>query len=124
MPQKHHTVDQIVAKLRKADVELGKVMKSPNSVEAMGNQLSALNEQHGFWSNGNYHTNCLGHQTRWIRDESGQWHFLLPEGGLYRWQTSFAGSTLIAKARQCRVRRPIPLDRSARGRARRHAQWQ
>ena len=67
------------------------------SVEVMGNRLSALNDEHGFWSNGNYHTNYLGHQERWIRDESGQWHFLLPDGGLYRWQASFAGSTLIAE---------------------------
>ena len=29
MPQKPHTVDQIVAKLRKADVELGKSKKVP-----------------------------------------------------------------------------------------------
>ena len=29
MPQEHHTVDQIVAKLRKADVELGKGKKVP-----------------------------------------------------------------------------------------------
>ena len=27
MPQKRHTVDQIVAKLRKADVELGKALR-------------------------------------------------------------------------------------------------
>ena len=29
MPQKRHTVDQIVAKLRKADVKLGKGKKVP-----------------------------------------------------------------------------------------------
>ncbi|MDB4645291.1 transposase [Rubripirellula sp.] len=29
MPQKRHTVDQVVAKLRKADVELGKGKKVP-----------------------------------------------------------------------------------------------
>jgi len=29
MPQKRHTVDQIVGKLRKADVELGKGKKVP-----------------------------------------------------------------------------------------------
>ena len=29
MPQKRHTVDQIVAKVRKADVELGKGKKVP-----------------------------------------------------------------------------------------------
>ena len=29
MPQKRHTVDQIVAKLRKADIELGKGKKAP-----------------------------------------------------------------------------------------------
>ena len=29
MPQKRHTVDQIVAKLRKADIELGKGKKVP-----------------------------------------------------------------------------------------------
>ena len=30
MPQKRHTVDQILAKLRKADVELGKGKRCPN----------------------------------------------------------------------------------------------
>ena len=30
MPQKRHTVDQIIAKLRKADIELGKGKKKPD----------------------------------------------------------------------------------------------
>ena len=37
MPQKRHTVDQIVAKLRKADVELGKgkkVWNCPRKVDS------------------------------------------------------------------------------------------
>ena len=33
MPQKRHTVDQIVAKLRKADVELGKGKKVPEGTQ-------------------------------------------------------------------------------------------
>ncbi|MDA7893858.1 hypothetical protein N9B38_02995 [bacterium] len=35
MPQKRHTVDQIVAKLRKADVELGKGKKVPESYKLL-----------------------------------------------------------------------------------------
>ena len=40
MPQKRHTVDQIVAKLRKADVELGKGKKVPEICK-----LLAITEQ-------------------------------------------------------------------------------
>ena len=36
MPQKRHTVDQIVAKLRKADVELGKGKKVPEICKLLG----------------------------------------------------------------------------------------
>ena len=36
MPQKRHTVDQIVAKLRKADVELGKGEKVPEVCKLLG----------------------------------------------------------------------------------------
>ena len=35
MPQKRHTVDQVVAKLRKADVELGKGKKLPEICELL-----------------------------------------------------------------------------------------
>ena len=36
MPQKRHAVDQIVAKLRKADVELGKGKKVPEVCKLLG----------------------------------------------------------------------------------------
>ena len=35
MPQKRHTVDQIVAKLRKADIELGKGKKVPETCKLL-----------------------------------------------------------------------------------------
>ena len=44
MPQKRHTVDQIVSKLRKADVELGKSKKVPEVckvLETTDNQILA-----------------------------------------------------------------------------------
>ena len=44
MPQKRHTVDQIVSKLRKADVELGKgkkVSEVCKVLETTDNQISA-----------------------------------------------------------------------------------
>ena len=46
MPQKRHTVDQIVAKLRKADIELGKGKKVPATC-----QLLEVTEQtcYGWW---------------------------------------------------------------------------
>lgn len=67
------------------------------SVEVIGDQLSVLDAEHEFWSNGNYYTNHVGSQERWIRSQSGDWHFLLPDGGLYRWQGSIAASTAIAE---------------------------
>ena len=67
------------------------------SVEILGDQLSRLNEEHGFHANGNYYTNHMGNQERWIRNRNGNWHFLLPDGGLYRWQGSFSNSTVIAQ---------------------------
>ena len=39
MPQKRHTVDQIVAKLRKADVALGKGKKVPEICKLLETQL-------------------------------------------------------------------------------------
>ena len=39
----------------------------------------------------------MGNQERWIRNRNGNWHFLLPDGGLYRWQGSFSNSTEIAQ---------------------------
>ncbi len=67
------------------------------TVEVLGDQLSMLDTQHGFWSNGNYYTNYLGQNERWIRDASNHWHYLLPTGQLYRWEGSFAASLLIAE---------------------------
>ncbi len=39
MPQKRHTVDQIVAKLRKANVRLGKRKNVPESCQKPQNRL-------------------------------------------------------------------------------------
>ena len=36
MPQKRHTVDQIIAKLRRADVELGKGKTVPDACKVLG----------------------------------------------------------------------------------------
>ena len=67
------------------------------TVEVIGDELSALDAEHGFWSDGEYFTNYLGQNERWIRDVDNAWHYLLPSGGLYRWEGSFATSTLIAE---------------------------
>ena len=40
MPQKRHTVDQIVAKLRKGDVELGKGKTHSSAVSAAASLMS------------------------------------------------------------------------------------
>jgi hypothetical protein len=66
------------------------------TVEVLGDELSALDNEHGFWSDGNYYDNYLGLNERWIRDASNQWHYLLSGGGLYRWNNSFDASPLIA----------------------------
>ena len=67
------------------------------TVEVLGDELSALDGEHGFWSDGNYYTNYLGQNERWIRNADNQWHYLLPTGELYRWEGSFETSTLVAQ---------------------------
>ena len=62
----------------------------------VGDELSVLNGEHGFWSGGNYYDNYLGQNERWIRDVGNQWHYLLPNGELHRWDGSFDASPLIA----------------------------
>ena len=66
------------------------------TVELLGDEVSALDAQHDFWSDGQYWTNHLGNSERWIRDADNGWHYLLPSGELFRWEGSFESSTLLA----------------------------
>ena len=65
-------------------------------VEVIGDELSVLDEEHGFWSGGNYYDNYLGQNERWIRNSDNQWFYLLPNGQLHQWNDSFDASPLIA----------------------------
>jgi hypothetical protein len=43
---------------------------------------------------------CWQHRQRhqsWIRNAADEWHYLLPNGELYRWEGSFESSTLLAE---------------------------
>lgn len=86
------------------------------TVEVIGDELSALDADHGFWSDGDYFTNYLGQNERWIRDADNTWHYLLPSGDLYRWEGSFESSTLIADLGTevyddpSRLTDPVPAD--------------
>ncbi len=66
------------------------------SVEWFADEAATLDTQHGFWSAGQYWTDYLGHDERWIRDVNNDWHYLLPGGQLFRWEGSFESSTLLA----------------------------
>ena len=66
------------------------------TVEVLGDELSALDNEHGFWSDGNYYDNYLGQNERWVRDADNQWHYLLPNGDLHRWDGSFNTSPLVS----------------------------
>lgn len=66
------------------------------TVQVLGDELLTLDNEHGFWSGGNYYDNYLGQNERWIRDSDNQWHYLLPNGELHRWDGSFDTSPLIA----------------------------
>ena len=79
MPQKRHTVDQIVAKLRKADVELGKGKKVPEICK-----LLEITEQAYY---------------RWRQKYGG-----MKPCCLSRHSTLFLASSRVARA----PRRPIP----------------
>lgn len=66
------------------------------SADVLGSQEQALQAEHGFHSDGEYHINWGGQNEKWIRDAGNAWHYLLPDGGLYRWTGSFAASELVA----------------------------
>ena len=66
------------------------------TVELLGDELSQLDAEHGFYSDGHYWTNYLGQNERWIRDSDHQWFYLLPGGELHQWNGSFDSSPLIA----------------------------
>lgn len=67
------------------------------SVEVLGGPLATLDAEHGFWTDGSYYDNYLGQNERWIRDQNYQWHYLMENGDLYRWEGSFESSVLIAE---------------------------
>ena len=67
------------------------------TIDVLGDELSVLDNEHGFWSSGNYYDNYLGQNERWIRNADNQWHYLLSDGGLYRWDGSFDASPLVAE---------------------------
>ncbi|MDF1745712.1 MAG: Calx-beta domain-containing protein [Gimesia sp.] len=55
-----------------------------------------LDQEHGFWNEGDFYTNWGDHQEKWIRDNNSHWHYLLPNGELYRWSGDFETSSLVA----------------------------
>ncbi|MDA1014643.1 MAG: hypothetical protein O3A00_09360 [Planctomycetota bacterium] len=50
-----------------------------------------------FVDQGSFYTNYLGNNESWLRDNSGQWYFILDDGNFYRWTGSFGASELIAE---------------------------
>lgn len=69
------------------------------TAEVVENRLWNVDQQHGFYqTRADYGENWGGYQERWIRasNDSDNWHYLLPNGDLHRWQGSFEQSALIA----------------------------
>ncbi|MFP6764664.1 MAG: hypothetical protein VB858_13645 [Planctomycetaceae bacterium] len=67
-----------------------------DTVELLGDELSSLDTEHGFYTDGEFWTDYLDQNERWIRDSSHQWFYLLPNGELHQWNGSFDSSRLIA----------------------------
>ncbi|WP_166826580.1 hypothetical protein [Thalassoroseus pseudoceratinae] len=67
------------------------------TVELLGDELTILDKEHGFWHNGNFYTDYLGQNEKWIRDANNIWHYITPSGDLYQWGGSFETSQLIAE---------------------------
>ena len=68
-----------------------------SSVDQLEVLAYELNQQHGFFFTGNDHFNSRGHQARYFRGSGSAWHFILPNGEVYRWTGSVLGSTLIGE---------------------------
>lgn len=67
------------------------------SVEVLGTLEQQLDQQHDFWSEGEYFTDWGGQNEKWIRDSENEWFYLLNDGSLHRWTGSFAGSEFVAQ---------------------------
>lgn len=70
------------------------------SADVVQSELYELDQQYDFTSDGDYYENWGGQNERWLRAENddNSWHYLLPNGELFRWGGSFAASELLAAA--------------------------
>lgn len=90
-----HTADELRVPFAASDVDGDDIEVT---VEVLQPLTWRLDQQYEFTTDGNYHDDWGGQNERWIRgvDNGEQWFYLLPVGGLYRWNDSFADSPLIA----------------------------
>ena len=70
----------------------------PYTAKVLGSDEFALDQQYSFYVEESYYENWSGHNERWVNANQGgtSWFYLLPDGQLYRWEGSFADSSLIA----------------------------
>src|SRR5262249_44010905 len=92
--------DQTVAAGGHVNVTLSATDSLGRPITYSGTAVSlayALDQQYGFSSNGNLYFNYGGRQDKWFQG-SGGWYFILPSGGVYRWDgtANQASGTLIA----------------------------
>jgi hypothetical protein len=59
---------------------------NPITYSATAQSLAyVLNQQDGFFTDGNFWQNYGGRNEKWVQGSGGQWYFVLPGGQLYRW---------------------------------------
>ena len=65
-------------------------------VEVIEPETYQLDQEHDFTSSGNYHDNWGGQNERWVNGDGSDWFYLLPNGELHEWASSFEASPLLA----------------------------
>src|SRR5262249_54024889 len=83
--------DQTVAAGSSLTVTLSATDSSGNPLTYSGQAVSlayALKQQNGFYSHGNLYYNWGGVQDKWFQGNGGAWFFILPSGGVYKWDGS------------------------------------
>jgi hypothetical protein len=78
-------------------ITIGTVTAPPPPADPVAELAYALDQQYGFEAAASEYVNFRGANEKYFRGSDGSWYFVLPEGEVYQWGGSIAGSTLLGE---------------------------
>ena len=91
-----HTVDTLTIDLAQPDAD-GETIAYTASLRPSNEQLAYdLDQQLGLRFTGSYNENWGGAGEKWMQSRDGTWHFITPDGTLYRWTGAPTGSQFLS----------------------------